>query len=123
MRPPTQDTTRLWYSVHGDDHVGLGAEVGLEWYRQQVSKRFIMKLRGDLGPAGHHKREMRILNHGRDHIRRRPTTRHTKETHDTWTSCCVTMAWSTGRAGRVQYLGTSPRFFGKEPACRRLPAS
>ena len=52
----------MWYSVHGDDYVGLGAEVDVEWYRQQVSKRFIMKLRGYLGPAAHHKREMCIQN-------------------------------------------------------------
>ena len=33
----------------GDDYMGLGAEVGLEWYRQHVSERFIMKLRELLG--------------------------------------------------------------------------
>ena len=47
----------LWYFVHGDDNVGLGAVVDLEWYRQQVSKRFTTKLRGYLGLAAHDKCE------------------------------------------------------------------
>ena len=47
VRPSRQDTT-LWYSEHGDEYVGLGAEVDVEWHRQQASKRFIMKLRGYL---------------------------------------------------------------------------
>ena len=46
-------TRRLWYIVHGDD-VGLGAEVDFDGYRQQVSKRFILKLRGCLGLAAYH---------------------------------------------------------------------
>ena len=42
---------------------GTGSRGGdLEWYRQQVIKRFLMKLRVYLGFAAHHKREMRILN-------------------------------------------------------------
>ena len=32
-------TPRLWHSVHGDDRVGLGDDVYLEWYRRQVRKR------------------------------------------------------------------------------------
>ena len=48
--------------MHGDDIVGLGAEVHLEWFRQQVSKKLIMKLGGYLGFAARAKREMRILN-------------------------------------------------------------
>ena len=55
-------TRKLWYFVHGDDYVGIGSETDLEWYRTQVSKRFIMKLRGYLGPSSRHKQEMRILN-------------------------------------------------------------
>ena len=37
-------------------------EHDLEWYRKEVSKRFIIKLRGYLGPNAHHKMEIRILN-------------------------------------------------------------
>ena len=55
-------TPWLSYFVHGDDCVGLEVEADVAWYRQQVSKRFIMKFRGYLGPAAHHKRGMRILN-------------------------------------------------------------
>ena len=53
---------RMWYCVHSDDYVRLGAQVDHEWYRQEVSKRFIMTLRANLGPGAHHSREMRILN-------------------------------------------------------------
>ena len=53
---------RMWYCVHSDDYVRLGARVDHEWYRLEVIKRFIMTLRGNLGPAAHHSREMRILN-------------------------------------------------------------
>ena len=38
--------------------VELGAEVDPEWYRQQVSKRFIMKLCEQLGLVAHHTREI-----------------------------------------------------------------
>ena len=115
QRPKTR---RSWYFVHGDDYVELCAEMDLEWYRQLVSQRFILKLRVYLGPAAYHKREMRILNRvltwrsseaGRDEMITR------KETHDTWASCWVTMAWSTGRAGSRQYLGTSSAFLAKNP--------
>ena len=53
---------RLWYFVHGDDYVGLGMETDLEWYRKEVSQRFIIKRTGYLGPAAHHKLEITILN-------------------------------------------------------------
>ena len=55
VRPPKQET-------HSDANVRLGARVDHEWYRQEVIKRFIMTLRGNLGLAAHHSREMRILN-------------------------------------------------------------
>ena len=41
-------TRRHWYSVYGDGYVDLGAEADLPWYRDQVSKRFIIKLGGHL---------------------------------------------------------------------------
>ena len=52
----------MWYCVHSDDYVRLGARVDHEWYRQEVIKRFIMTRRGNFGLAAHHSREMRILN-------------------------------------------------------------
>ena len=51
--------------------------------------------RGTSRPAAHQKREMRM-----EIIRSRTT-------HDKWTSCCVTMAWSLGRARGRAHLGTS----------------
>ena len=45
------------------DSRGAGTgQVDLEWYRQQVSKWFIMKLSGYLGLPAHHERDVRILN-------------------------------------------------------------
>ena len=48
-------TRWVWYFVHKDDNVGLGAGVYLEWYRRQISKSFIMKFRGHLGLAAQKK--------------------------------------------------------------------
>ena len=44
----------------GMTSLAFGTEPDLEWYRLQVSGRFLIKLRGYLVPGGHHKREMRI---------------------------------------------------------------
>ena len=63
---------RLWYSVRGDDHVGVVAEVDLEWCRQQVSNRFIIKFRGNLEP---HVEIIRSSTCFDDHMRRWPATR------------------------------------------------
>ena len=87
-------TQRLWYSVHCDDYVGLEAEVGLEWCRQQVSKRFIKKLHGYLGPAALHEHEMRVL------------TR--------------VLTWRSSEAGRAVHIWGSWRFKHHQNSTRRL---
>ena len=50
------------YLAYGDDYVRLDVNHDLEWYRKEVSKRFIIKLRGYLGQSAHHERKIRILN-------------------------------------------------------------
>ena len=50
------------YFAHCDDYVRLGVEHDLEWYYKEVSKRFIITLRGYLGQSAHHERKIRILN-------------------------------------------------------------
>ena len=61
----------------------------------------------------HHTREMRILTE----IIRSGVLRwsHTRETHDTWTSCCVTTFCGTGRVGRRQYFVGQARVLAKKP--------
>ena len=81
-------------------------------------KRFIMTLRGNLGLAAHHSREMRILNRvltWRSSEAGRAERSHTRKTCDTRTSCCVTMAWSPGRAGGKTVPWDTPAFLAKNP--------
>ena len=48
--------------VHGDDFTVLGPEAQLNWFREQIAKRFEVKFRGRLGPAGTDEKSIRILN-------------------------------------------------------------
>jgi hypothetical protein len=52
----------LMYFVHGDDYVGVGMRDDLDWYEKQLSKRFIVKNRGTLGPGESDVKQIRILN-------------------------------------------------------------
>ena len=48
--------------VHGDDFTLLGSQDQLMWFREQLKKRFQVKLRGMLGPSSKDDKEITILN-------------------------------------------------------------
>jgi len=48
--------------VHGDDFTALGWESQLDWYREQVTRRFESKVKGRIGPASGDEKSMRVLN-------------------------------------------------------------
>ena len=68
--------------------------MALEWCRQQVSKRFIKKLHGYLGPAALHEHEMRVL------------TR--------------VLTWRSSEAGRAVHIWGPWRFKHHQNSTRRL---
>ena len=48
--------------IHGDDFTLLGNEVELDWFRDNLQKRFEVKIRGRLGPYVNDDKSVRILN-------------------------------------------------------------
>ena len=55
-------TRTLYYFVHGDDYVGIGSRADLAWFAERLKERFLIKVRGILGPASSDCRSIRILN-------------------------------------------------------------
>ena len=66
--------------VHGDDFTVLGDEKQLDWFREQIARRFEVKFRGRLGPEEKDDKSIRILNRvvewGPDGIRYEADQRH-----------------------------------------------
>ena len=56
---PTRDISTV---VHGDDFTSLAVESELLWLRDSLSKTFLIKDRGILGPESHNLKEIRLLN-------------------------------------------------------------
>ena len=48
--------------VHGDDFTVLGPETQLNWFREEIKRRFEVKFRGRLGPEDKDEKAIRILN-------------------------------------------------------------
>merc|ERR1712074_124440 len=48
--------------VHGDDFTILAQDLQLDWFREQIARRFEVKFRGRLGPTEKDDRAIRILN-------------------------------------------------------------
>ena len=48
--------------VHGDDFTILGNEVDLDWFREEIAKKFEVKFRARLGPGKRDDKSVRILN-------------------------------------------------------------
>ena len=48
--------------VHGDDFTVLAFDKQLDWFRQEIAKKFDVKFRGKIGPADSDQKSMRILN-------------------------------------------------------------
>ena len=48
--------------VHGDDFTILGREVQLDWFREEIAKRFEVKFRARLGPGKNDDKAVRLLN-------------------------------------------------------------
>ena len=48
--------------VHGDDFTVLGWETQLDWYWEQVTRKFESKVKGRIGPASGDEKSMRVLN-------------------------------------------------------------
>ena len=46
--------------VHGDDFTNLGYEHQLDWFKEQIAKKFDIKYRGRIGPGKNDAKEMRI---------------------------------------------------------------
>ena len=42
---------RLWLTVHGDDFTLLGSDEDLDWFEEEIKKKFEVKVRGRLGPG------------------------------------------------------------------------
>ena len=49
-------------TVHGDDFTVLGDDTGLDWFRAALQSKFLLKVRGRLGPEATDDKEIRILN-------------------------------------------------------------
>ena len=48
--------------VHGDDFTVLGYEEHLDWFKERISDKHEIKLRGRLGPENKDDKQIRILN-------------------------------------------------------------
>ena len=48
--------------IHGDDFTLLGNEVELDWFRDNIQRKFEVKIRGRLGPEANDQKSVRILN-------------------------------------------------------------
>ena len=54
-------TRRLWLTVHGDDFTLLGSDEDLDWFEDEIKKKFEVKVRGRLGPGPNDVKSIRIL--------------------------------------------------------------
>ena len=55
-------TRKLWLTVHGDDFTLLGSDADLDWFENEIKKKFEVKIRGRLGPGPGDVKSIRILN-------------------------------------------------------------
>ena len=53
---------RVRMVAHGDDFTVLGHRTDLDWFRQEIIKRYEVKFRGRLGPEAEDDKAIRILN-------------------------------------------------------------
>ena len=53
---------KLWLTVHGDDFTLLGSDADLDWFEDEIKKKFEVKVRGRLGPGPDDVKSIRILN-------------------------------------------------------------
>ena len=55
-------TKHIVLSVHGDDFTAAGPKSSLDWYKQQMQKKYELTVGGRLGPGAGDGKEALILN-------------------------------------------------------------